>query len=104
MTTRALQPGGLDLLFQSIGKTLLLRHDGADDDGGEIGIARQQPAHRLDEHIRALLRAHPAEAADRVTARQFRFGKCRRAIGRRCVAIGIDAMHHHGRFALEKRG
>ena len=103
MTTRA-QPGGLDLLFQPIGKTLLLRHDGADDDACEIGIARQQPAHRLDEHIRTLLRAHPAEAADRVTAGQFRFGKCRRAIGRRCVTIGVDAMHHHGCLALEKRG
>ncbi len=97
MTMRECKSGRLDAFFQIVGKRRLLHRYRADDDGGEIGIARQQPAHRLDEHIGAFLRAHPAEAADRVTARQSGFRESRRAIGRRRVAIGIDAMRNHGR-------
>ena len=95
------QARGLDPLLQIVGKAGLLRHDGADHDGGEIGIARQQPAHRIDKDIAALLRADPAEAADRVASRQSAFGERRGAIRRRRVDVGVDAMRDHGRFALQ---
>ena len=85
MTMRDGKPGGLDAFFQIVGEYGLLGHDRADDHRGKIGIARQQPAHRIHEHVGALLRAHPAEAADRVAARQLRFRERGRAIGRRRV-------------------
>ncbi len=48
---RDCRPAASIRLFQIVGKACLLRRDRADHDGGEIGIARQQPAHRLHEHV-----------------------------------------------------
>ena len=95
------KPGRRDPLLQIIGERTLLHRDLADDDRSEIRIARQQPAHRIDENICALLCAHPAEAADGVAARQSGLSEGRGAIRRRRIAIGIDAMRDDSRFTLE---
>mgnify|MGYP003483721865 FL=1 len=65
---------------------------------------------KVGDHVsteRFLVGAHilSIDGADKENYETFlRLGKRRRAIGRRRVAAGVDAMHHHGSVALEKRG
>ena len=67
-------------------------------------IVRQQPQHRRDEKIDALLLADPAEDADAIFARQPGLGEAFGAILRRLVGFEIDAVVDDGRGAFEKRG
>ena len=103
MTMREVKSRRGDPAFQIVGERGLLGRDRAHHHGGEIAVARQQPAHRIDKDVAAFLRAHPAETADRVTSGQAAFRKGCGAIGRRRIDVGIDAVRDHGRGALEVR-
>ena len=96
------EPGGGDALFQALDERQIVDRDVADDDGGEVGIFRQEAAHRLDEEIAALLPPHPAERADAIFPRQAGRAESGGAILRRPVDVEIDAVMDDGRRAAQE--
>ena len=62
---RSVRPAAA-IAFQPFDERQVVDRDVADDHGGEVGIFRQEPAHRLDEQVAAFLLAHPAERPDAV--------------------------------------
>ena len=72
---RSVRPARGDLRFQAFEEGAVVGRGQADDDSGEIRVARQQPEHGLDEEVDALLLAHPAEDADAIFSRQSRLGE-----------------------------
>ena len=101
---RSLKPAAAIRCLSFSDKRHIVDRDVADDDGGEVGIFRQKPAHGLDEEIAALLAAHPSERPDPVFARQAGRRESRKAVGGRPIGLEIDAVMDDGRGPPQERG
>ncbi len=78
---RFVRPVSLDLTLQSLDEGQIVDGGKPDHHGAKIRIARQEPAHRLDEQVAAFLLSHPAERSDRIFSRQTRLGEGRAPVG-----------------------